>query len=125
MTENKCSDCFSHEIWHYDNKVGWFIYLLLCGCFKLCMNSEERIILSPLYFSHCLYIHKCVCVRARMHNLSEREHVHALTSMGCSSSVLSASKPLSFGKTSECSVLNTTAVFLRCVCLSLTFLLCF
>lgn len=64
----------------------------------------------------CVCVYVCACI----HNVFDGEHAPAFTSMGF---VLSASEPLSFGKTSECSVLKSCCGFSQ-VSLSLSFLLC-
>lgn len=67
-------------------------YLLLCGCLRLCVNSAERNILSPLSF-FTLHTQVCACMSVCiMWVMAER--AVALTSMRSSSSVLSASEPL-------------------------------
>lgn len=88
-------------------------YFSLCGCFKLCVNSAERNILSPLVIL-CMWV--CAC----MHNVSDGEHVSTLTSILCSQRLWG---PLVSGKPVRASFLNMLWFFSG-VSVSLSFLLC-
>lgn len=72
----------------------------LRSCETLCEFCRMKHYQPPVLFTLCTRV--CVCVCACMHNASADEHAQALTSMGCATSVLSASELLSFGKTKEC-----------------------
>lgn len=93
------------------NLRPWLTCAVPTCCFAVAWNFvwilQNETLSAPLSCSHCMYMSLCVCVCACMHNVSAGEQAHALTSMGCASSVLSASELLSFGKTSECSVFFT------------------
>lgn len=88
-----------------------------CCCRKLSWNFADRNTLSPA-FTLPVRMHVCVCVH--VHNVSDNEHV-PLTSMGCSSAVLSASSPLVSRNPVSAQFLNTIVVFLRCLSFSLFF----